>query len=286
MLIKESVLNRGITGNGNALALLESMNYIERTPYHAAMVPVVENVRLKSYVVDLADILRLAEEKEIEVDDAVIDVADANGIEPEDVVIAIGDEVLEDEDDDDKDDDDDDKDDDDEDEDDEEDDEEDDDDEDDDDDKKKEKLVEIEKIVKECSFYCVRKYSPKSILSEEARTERIVNNTALLAKTRNYIGDKIAKVSEWADKVEKEYNEASPEDKGILKKIKLIIAKILKGLSIYLEYLVRPDLTDKDFERVKSKVNEFSKIEVEKLQNEQKKLFGKRTVRFDINYNN
>ena len=282
MLIKESVLNRGITGDSNALALLESMNYIERTPYHAAMVPVVENVRLKSYVVDLADILRLAEEKEIEVDDAVIDVADANGIEPEDVVLAIGDEVLEDEDDDDKDDDDDDdKDDDDEDE---EDDEE-DDDEDDDDDKKKEKLVEIEKIVKECSFYCVRKYSPKSILSEEARTERIVNNTAQLAKTRNYIGDKIAKVSEWADKVEKEYNEASPEDKGILKKIKLIIAKILKGLSSYLEYLVRPDLTDKDFERVKSKVNELSKIEVEKLQNEQKKLFGKRTIRFDLTYN-
>ena len=279
MLIKESVLNRGITGDSNALALLESMNYIERTPYHAAMVPVVENVRLKSYVVDLADILRLAEEKEIEVDDAVIDVADANGIEPEDVVIAIGDEVLEDEDDDDEDDDDDDKDDDDE-------DEEDDEEDEDDDDKKKEKIVEIEKIVKECSFYCVRKYSPKSILSEEAKTERIVNNTALLAKTRNYIGDKIAKVSEWADKVEKEYNEASPEDKGILKKIKLIIAKILKGLSSYLEYLVRPDLTDKDFEKVKSKVNEFSKIEVEKLQNEQKKLFGKRTIRFDITYNN
>lgn len=280
MLIKESVLNRGITGDSNALALLESMNYIERTPYHAAMVPVVENVRLKSYVVDLADILRLAEEKEIEVDDAVIDVADANGIEPEDVVLAIGDEVLEDEDDDEDDDDDDDKDDDDEDE------EEEDYDEDDDDDKKKEKIVEIEKIVKECSFYCVRKYSPKAILSEEAKTERIVNNTALLAKTRNYIGDKIAKVSEWADKVEKEYNEASPENKGILKKIKLIIAKLLKGLSSCLEYLVRPDLTDKDFEKVKSKVNEFSKIEVEKLKNEQKKLFGKRTVRFDINYNN
>lgn len=280
MLIKESVLNKGITGDSNALALLESMNYIERTPYHAAMVPVVENVRLKSYVVDLADILRLAEEKEIEVDDAVIDVADANGIEPEDVVLAIGDEVLEDEDDDEDDDDDDDKDDDDEDE------EEEDDDEDDDDDKKKEKIVEIEKIVKECSFYCVRKYSPKAILSEEAKTERIVNNTALLAKTRNYIGDKIAKVSEWAEKVEKEYNEASPENKGILKKIKLIIAKLLKGLSSCLEYLVRPDLTDKDFEKVKSKVNEFSKIEVEKLQNEQKKLFGKRTVRFDINYNN
>jgi hypothetical protein len=281
MLIKESVLNRGITGDSNALALLESMNYIERTPYHAAMVPVVENVRLKSYVVDLADILRLAEEKEIEVDDAVIDVADANGIEPEDVVLAIGDEVLDDDDkdDDEDDDDDDDKDDDDE-------DEEEDEDEDDDDDKKKEKIVEIEKIVKECSFYCVRKYSPKSILSEEVKTERIVNNTALLAKTRNYIGDKIAKVSEWAEKVEKEYNEASPEDKGILKKIKLIIAKLLKGLSSCLEYLVRPDLTDKDFEKVKSKVNEFSKIEVEKLQNEQKKLFGKRTVRFDINYNN
>lgn len=280
MLIKESVLNRGITGDSNALALLESMNYIERTPYHAAMVPVVENVRLKSYVVDLADILRLAEEKEIEVDDAVIDVADANGIEPEDVVLAIGDEVLEDEDDDDdKDDDEDDNDKDD-------DDEEEDEDEDDDDDKKKEKIVEIEKIVKECSFYCVRKYSPKSILSEEVKTERIVNNTALLAKTRNYIGDKISKVSEWADKVEKEYNEASPENKGILKKIKLIIAKLLKGLSSCLEYLVRPDLTDKDFEKVKSKVNEFSKIEVEKLQNEQKKLFGKRTVRFDINYNN
>ena len=274
MLIKESVLNRGITGDSNALALLESMNYIERTPYHAAMVPVVENVRLKSYVVDLADILRLAEEKEIEVDDAVIDVADANGIEPEDVVIAIGDEVLEDEDDDD------DKDDDDEDEDDEE------DDDDDDDDKKKEKLVEIEKIVKECSFYCVRKYSPKSILSEEAKTERIVNNTALLAKTRNYIGDKIAKVSEWADKVEKEYNEASPENKGILKKIKLIIAKLLKGLSSYLEYFVRPNLTDKDFERAKSKVNEFSKIEIEKLQNEQKKLFGTRTFRLDLAHNN
>jgi len=283
MLIKESVLNRGITGNGSALALLESMNYIERTPYHAAMVPVVENTRLKSYVVDIADILRLAEEKEIEVDDAVIDVADANGIEPEDVVIAIGDEVLEDEDDDD-DDKDDDKDDDDDDDkdDDEDDDEEDDDDEDDDDDKKKEKLVEIEKIVKECSFYCVRKYSPKSILSEEAGTERIVNNTALLAKTRNYIGDKIAKVSEWANKVEKEYNEASPENKGILKKIKLILAKILKGLAEYLEGLVRPNLTDKDLELAKSKADAFTKVEIEKLQKENKKLFGKRVVRIDL----
>jgi nucleolin len=271
MLIKESVLNKGITGDSNALALLESMNYIERTPYHAAMVPVVENVRLKSYVVDLADILRLAEEKEIEVDDAVIDVADANGIEPEDVVLAIGDEVLEDEDD--KDDDDD------EDEDDEE-----DDDEDDDDDKKKEKIVEIEKIVKECSFYCVRKYSPKSILSEEARTERIVNNTALLAKTRNYIGDKIAKVSEWAEKVEKEYNEASPEDKGILKKIKLIIAKILRGLAEALEGLVRPNLSDKDLELARSKADAFTKAEIEKLQKENKKLFGKRAVRIDLHY--
>ena len=277
MLIKESVLNKGITGNGNALALLESMNYIERTPYHAAMVPVVENVRLKSYVVDLADILRLAEEKEVEVDDAVIDVADANGIEPEDVVIAIGDEVLEDEDDDDDEDED-------EDDEDEEDNEEDDDDEDDDDDKKKEKLVEIEKIVKECSFYCVRKYSPKSILSEEVRTERIVNNTALLAKTRNYIGDKIAKVSEWAEKVEKEYNEAAPEDKGILKKIKLIIAKILKGLAEALEGLVRPNLSDKDLELARSKADTFVKAEIEKLQKENKKLFGKRTVRIDLHY--
>lgn len=277
MLIKESVLNRGITGDSNALALLESMNYIERTPYHAAMVPVVENVRLKSYVVDLADILRLAEEKEIEVDDAVIDVADANGIEPEDVVLAIGDEVLEDEDDDDEDDDDDDKDDD-------EEDEEEDEDEDDDDDKKKEKIVEIEKIVKECSFYCVRKYSPKSILSEEAKTERIVNNTALLAKTRNYIGDKIAKVSEWADKVEKEYNEAAPEDKGILKKIKLIIAKILKGLAEALEGLVRPNLSDKDLELARSKADAFTKTEIEKLQKENKKLFGKRAVRIDLHY--
>ena len=281
MLIKESVLNRGITGDSNALALLESMNYIERTPYHAAMVPVVENVRLKSYVVDLADILRLAEEKEIEVDDAVIDVADANGIEPEDVVLAIGDEVLEDEDDDDKDDDDDDDKDDDEDED-EEDEEEDEDD--DDDDKKKEKIVEIEKIVKECSFYCVRKYSPKSILSEEVKTERIVNNTALLAKTRNYIGDKIAKVSEWAEKVEKEYNEASPEDKGILKKIKLIIAKILKGLAETLEGLVRPNLSDKDLELARSKADAFTKAEIEKLQKENKKLFGKRAVRIDLHY--
>ena len=277
MLIKESVLNKGITGDSNALALLESMNYIERTPYHAAMVPVVENVRLKSYVVDLADILRLAEEKEIEVDDAVIDVADANGIEPEDVVLAIGDEVLEDEDDDDEDDDDD-KDDDDEDEDDDE------EDEDDDDDKKKEKIVEIEKIVKECSFYCVRKYSPKSILSEEAKTERIVNNTALLAKTRNYIGDKIAKVSEWADKVEKEYNEAAPEDKGILKKIKLIIAKILRGLAETLEGLVRPNLSDKDLEMARSKADAFTKVEIEKLQKENKKLFGKRAVRIDLHY--
>ena len=275
MLIKEGVLNRGITGDSNALALLESMNYIERTPYHAAMVPVVENVRLKSYVVDLADILRLAEEKEIEVDDAVIDVADANGIEPEDVVLAIGDEVLEDEDDDDDDDeDDDDKDDD---------DDEDEEDED-DDDKKKEKLVEIEKIVKECSFYCVRKYSPKSILSEEVKTERIVNNTALLAKTRNYIGDKIAKVSEWADKVEKEYNEAAPEDKGILKKIKLIIAKILKGLAEALEGLVRPNLSDKDLELARSKADAFTKAEIEKLQKENKKLFGKRAVRIDLHY--
>lgn len=277
MLIKESVLNRGITGDSNALALLESMNYIERTPYHAAMVPVVENVRLKSYVVDLADILRLAEEKEIEVDDAVIDVADANGIEPEDVVLAIGDEVLEDEDDDDDDkDDDEDDDDDDEDEEDE--------DEDDDDDKKKEKIVEIEKIVKECSFYCVRKYSPKSILSEEVKTERIVNNTALLAKTRNYIGDKIAKVSEWAEKVEKEYNEAAPEDKGILKKIKLIIAKILKGLAEALEGLVRPNLSDKDLELARSKADAFTKVEIEKLQKENKKLFGKRAVRIDLHY--
>lgn len=282
MLIKESVLNRGITGDSNALALLESMNYIERTPYHAAMVPVVENVRLKSYVVDLADILRLAEEKEIEVDDAVIDVADANGIEPEDVVLAIGDEVLEDEDDD-KDDDEDDDDDDDKDDDDE--DEEEDDDEDDDDDKKKEKIVEIEKIVKECSFYCVRKYSPKSILSEEVKTERIVNNTALLAKTRNYIGDKIAKVSEWAEKVEKEYNEASPEDKGILKKIKLIIAKILKGLAEALEGLVRPNLSDKDLELARSKADAFTKAEIEKLQKENKKLFGKRAVRIDLPVN-
>ena len=272
MLIKESVLNRGITGDSNALALLESMNYIERTPYHAAMVPVVENARLKSYVVDLADILRLAEEKEIEVDDAVIDVADANGIEPEDVVLAIGDEVLEDEDDDDDDD----KDDDDE--------EDEEDDEDDDDDKKKEKIVEIEKIVKECSFYCVRKYSPKPILSEEVRTERIVNNTALLAKTRNYIGDKIAKVSEWADKVEKEYNEASPENKGILKKIKLIIAKILKGLAEALEGLVRPNLSDKDLELARSKADGFLKVEIEKLQKENKKLFGKRAVRIDLHY--
>ena len=281
MLIKESVLNKGITGDSNALALLESMNYIERTPYHAAMVPVVENVRLKSYVVDLADILRLAEEKEIEVDDAVIDVADANGIEPEDVVLAIGDEVLEDEDDD-KDDDEDDDDDDDKDDDDE--DEEEDEDEDDDGDKKKEKIVEIEKIVKECSFYCVRKYSPKSILSEEVKTERIVNNTALLAKTRNYIGDKIAKVSEWADKVEKEYNEASPEDKGILKKIKLIIAKILKGLAEALEGLVRPNLSDKDLELARSKADAFTKTEIEKLQKENKKLFGKRAVRIDLHY--
>lgn len=283
MLIKESVLNRGITGDSNALALLESMNYIERTPYHAAMVPVVENVRLKSYVVDLADILRLAEEKEIEVDDAVIDVADANGIEPEDVVLAIGDEVLEDEDDDDdKDDDEDDADDDDKDDDDEDEDEE--EDEDDDDDKKKEKIVEIEKIVKECSFYCVRKYSPKSILSEEVKTERIVNNTALLAKTRNYIGDKIAKVSEWAEKVEKEYNEASPEDKGILKKIKLIIVKILKGLAEALEGLVRPNLSDKDLELARSKADAFTKAEIEKLQKENKKLFGKRAVRIDLHY--
>lgn len=258
MLIKESVLGRSIGGNINNLALLENMNYIEHIPYHATMVPVVENVRLKSYIVNMADIIKLSEEKDIEFDDAVMDVADANDIDPEDVIIAIDDEDI---------------------------DEEDNDDEDEDDDKKKkgDKKEKIAKIVKESVFYCIRKYSAKNTLIEEVKTERFVNNKALFAKTRNYIGDKIAKISAWADNVQKEYDEAPAEKKGILKKIKLILAKIIKCLSNYLEYLVRPDLTDEDFEKVKAKVDIFSKMEIERLQAEQKKLFGARTVRIDIN---
>ena len=88
MFISESVLNRGITGNINSLALLESMSYLEST-YHPAMIPIVENSRLNAYVVDVEDVLRLSEETGEEFDDAVISVAESNGIDPEDVILSI-----------------------------------------------------------------------------------------------------------------------------------------------------------------------------------------------------
>ena len=89
MFISESVLSRGITGNINSLALLESMSYLEESSYHPAMVPIVENSRLNAYVVDVEDILRLSEETGIEFDDAVISVAESNGIDAEDVILSI-----------------------------------------------------------------------------------------------------------------------------------------------------------------------------------------------------
>ena len=88
MFISESVLSRGITGNINSLALLESMSYLEST-YHPAMIPIVENSRLNAYVVDVEDVLRLSEETGEEFDDAVISVAESNGIDPEDVILSI-----------------------------------------------------------------------------------------------------------------------------------------------------------------------------------------------------
>ena len=103
----------------------------------------------------------------------------------------------------------------------------------------------------------------------------------MFAKVRNYIGDKLAKVQDWADKVEKEYNEAPPEKKGIFKKIKVILAKMIRWLSDQLEYIIRPDLTDKDFEEIKTKVDKFNRAEIERLQAENKKFFGLRTVRID-----
>ena len=112
-------------------------------------------------------------------------------------------------------------------------------------------------------------------------THRFVNNHAMFAKVRNYIGDKLAKVQDWADKVEKEYNEAPPEKKGIFKKIKVILAKMIRWLSDQLEYIIRPDLTDKDFEEIKTKVDKFNRAEIERLQAENKKFFGFRTVRID-----
>lgn len=112
-------------------------------------------------------------------------------------------------------------------------------------------------------------------------THRFVNNHAMFAKVRNYIGDKLAKVQDWADKVEKEYNEAPPEKKGIFKKIKVILAKMIRWLSDQLEYIIRPDLTDKDFEEIKTKVDKFNRAEIERLQAENKKFFGLRTVRID-----
>lgn len=88
MFISESVLNRGITGNINSLALLESMSYLEST-YHPAMIPIVENSRLNAYVIDVEDVLRLSEETGEAFDDAVISVAESNGIDPEDVILSI-----------------------------------------------------------------------------------------------------------------------------------------------------------------------------------------------------
>lgn len=88
MFISESILSRGITGNINSLALLESMNYLEST-YHPAMIPIVENSRLNAYVVDVEDVLRLSEETGEDFDDAVISVAESNGIDPEDVILSI-----------------------------------------------------------------------------------------------------------------------------------------------------------------------------------------------------
>lgn len=435
MFISESVLSRGITGNINSLALLESMSYLEST-YHPAMIPIVENSRLNAYVVDVEDVIRLSEDTGEAFDDAVISVAESNGIDPEDVILSIdevtayendgiedllnesifycvkkpsdiftftealteevcwfalemddpsiitdfneasfmktildktnlsngakavvgtaGDlaasgaitaggalagmavagplgyaigalpgvlrsyytyfkigkgmydsantgkkygegEYFE---------------------------------------SNAKKVENIAKGIKDhpASYAAARlgtlekmqdKWEAQAANAKDAKekgifskfagiigkvidgakakvgvgkgstkkvheayfgeaTKRIVNNRAVFAKVRNYIGDKIAKVSEWADRVEKEYNEAPPENKGILKKIKLIIAKLLRALSNQLEYFVRPDLEDEDFESAKKKVDIISRMEIERLQREQKKLFGTRTFRLDL----
>lgn len=93
MLIKESVLNRGITGNINSLTLLESMSYLEST-YQPAMIPIVENSRLNAYIVDVEDVLRLSEETGETFDDAVISVAESNGIDPESVILVTEDSSI------------------------------------------------------------------------------------------------------------------------------------------------------------------------------------------------
>ena len=93
MFISESVLSRGITGNINSLALLESMSYLEST-YHPAMIPIVENSRLNAYIVDVEDVLRLNEETGEDFDDAVISVAESNNIYPESVVLVTEDSSI------------------------------------------------------------------------------------------------------------------------------------------------------------------------------------------------
>ena len=56
---------------------------------------------------------------------------------------------------------------------------------------------------------------------------------------------------------------------------------MIRWLSDQLEYIIRPDLTDKDFEEIKTKVDKFNRAEIERLQAENKKFFGFRTVRID-----
>ena len=66
MLITESQLGTGVARSG--MSLLESMSYLteEESKFHAAMVPVVENVRIGANVVALEDIMKFAESNGIE----------------------------------------------------------------------------------------------------------------------------------------------------------------------------------------------------------------------------
>ena len=66
MLITESQLGIGFGRSG--MSLLENMSYLteEESQYHAAMVPVVENARIGANVVALEDIMKFAESNGIE----------------------------------------------------------------------------------------------------------------------------------------------------------------------------------------------------------------------------
>lgn len=212
-------------------SLLESIPYLDNFRYDKAMIPVVENVRLNTNIIEVSDIVRYINESNIpyeSFDDIVIDIAESNNVDPESISLSvtpidiacynnllensifyiIGNySVLKENTD------------------------------------ASEDSIPSEQDVAKLQNYIQNAMSngQNGITAQAlgAKLKSTAKNVLTLKKLRIFLSNNLRKLKNWMQKIEDNFNKTDPAKRGILSKIKVKLAAAIKWVSDKLENLVR-----------------------------------------------